>query len=94
MDNLLFNITTQNEFTKLIAEGIPYDYAFIMACDKGGQQHLSKNLIDRMREDQEILERETLAHLVPFEPTPVITTEAVVIESCPSSGAEKNNNDL
>jgi len=94
MDNLLFNITTQNEFTKLIGEGIPYEYAFIMACEKGNQTELSKPLIDRMKQDQEILQRETLAHLVPFEATPLVTTEAVVIESCASSGAEKKNNEL
>ncbi len=92
MDNLLFNITTQNEFTKLIGEGIPYEYAFIMACKKGNQTELSKPLIDRMKQDQEILERETLAHLVPFEPTPVITTEASVIGF--PDDLEKKNNDL
>lgn len=85
-----FNIITQNEFTKLIGEGIPYEYAFIMACEKGGQQELSKPLIDRMKQDQQILQRETFANLVPFEATPLVTTEAVVI----GGDEKKNNNDL
>lgn len=102
MDNNNFNIVTHQEFTKLIGEGIPYEYAFIMACEKGNQTELSKPLIDRMKQDQEILQRETFTNLVPFEPSSLVTTEASVIGfaddlddgPCPSSGAEKNNNDL
>lgn len=90
----LFSIITQQEFSRLIAEGIPYEYAFIMACDKGNQTDLSAPLVKKMKEDQEILRKETFEHLVPFEPSPLVTTEAVVVEPCPSSGAEKNNNDL
>lgn len=87
-----FNLITQNEFTKLIGEGIQYEYAFIMACEKGNQTELSKPLIDRMKQDQEILQRETFANLVPFEATPLVTTEASVIGF--ADDLEKNNNDL
>lgn len=87
-----FNLITQNEFSRLIGEGIPYEISFIMACEKGGQTELSKPLIDRMKQDQEILQRETFANLVPFEPSPLVTTEASVIGF--ADDLEKNNNDL
>lgn len=87
-----FNLITQNEFSRLIGEGIPYEYAFIMACEKGNQTELSKPLIDRMKQDQEILQRETFSNLVPFEPSPLVTTEAVVIGV--DDDLEKNNNGL
>jgi len=88
----LFSIITQQEFSRLIGEGIPYEYAFIMACEKGNQTELSKPLIDRMKQDQEILQRETFSNLVPFEPSPLVTTEAVVIGV--DDDLEKNNNGL
>ena len=68
-----FNIITQQEFNRLREQGIDYDYAVLIACEKGNQVDLCKDLINKMKQDQEILMRETLANLVPI--TETITTE-------------------
>lgn len=62
-----FNLITQTEFNRLTYCGIDYDYAVIMACQKGNQPELCQHIVEKMKQDQEILMQETFANFVTME---------------------------